>query len=147
MLQGFRQHGFALHGSVMALLLGSLLLAALAPCIAHANSMDAATSHESMHAAMAGMEHGCPHCADSETGCFPQLVEASQPVVPSILSSPVFKAAENRDDLSDLGKLLPAVAAHLTFPTASDLPAIFPAVRPAAIPKHSATRRFCRFLE
>lgn len=148
-LKAFRQHGFAVHGSMMALLLGSLLLAALAPCVAHAHPSDPATSHEAMHplmSAMSGTDHGCPHCADSETDCLSQLAEASQPALLSVWQ-PVLSQSTSKAGDSGHDEPLPAVAMYLALRPAYGMPATFPAVRMAALPKHPATQRFCRFIE
>ena len=85
MLQMLRNQGFALNSSLAGLLLASLLLAALAPCVAMAGTAGSSASsnidHASaMHHAMP-MAHGssmshsmsqdapaCPHCDSSASG-------------------------------------------------------------------------------
>ncbi|MDX1454513.1 MAG: hypothetical protein R3217_03570 [Gammaproteobacteria bacterium] len=92
MLGMIRQQGHALHGSLAALLLASLLLTALAPCLAMAHDEPAAMSPAHMDPASMNMGHAmhdmdmssmasmeaCPHCDSVDSSCVDAMQDCSE---------------------------------------------------------------------
>lgn len=95
MFRRFRQHGFALSSSLAGLLLVSLLLAAMAPCLADSHAASPAMAKQTManhgnalsgqmqldHGDMVGMEDmngDCPHCDTVSSSCMDSAVDCGE---------------------------------------------------------------------
>lgn len=150
MLQGLRQHGFMLNGCCAALLFASLLLSALAPCMAAANDAPQETgmaqevAHEMggmiMAMDMASMDGHCPHCDVATTPCMEASVAcAAQPAA-------LLKAPEFERQIDKPLAVMPQVVAP---PTAAQaiIAAEYPALQPCKLSGRDRRVLFCSFQE